>query len=176
MVCEDCKGTGKYVGFSVVEDCKKCEGKGSLREGRVFYADKQINTGGYVTHSSVSCDLKKEDLYELGRKGPYHKYVNFPVQLTEKLSSQEGVSFGGDDGTGHSVSLARETPYDQTESPKINLPLHHKSVSFTINNAEQNAAFKELMDKYIYPRIAKSMGIPKELIENPATLPSNGVS
>lgn len=27
--CPDCKGTGKYVGFTSTEDCKTCGGKGS---------------------------------------------------------------------------------------------------------------------------------------------------
>jgi hypothetical protein len=30
--CPDCKGSGKYVGSFVVEDCLKCKGKGNLAE------------------------------------------------------------------------------------------------------------------------------------------------
>ena len=27
-ICEDCNGTGKYIGFNVIEPCKKCAGYG----------------------------------------------------------------------------------------------------------------------------------------------------
>lgn len=30
LECPDCKGTGKYHGFTVIEDCRKCQGSGSL--------------------------------------------------------------------------------------------------------------------------------------------------
>ncbi len=28
VICQDCRGTGKYVGFQAVEDCKACSGRG----------------------------------------------------------------------------------------------------------------------------------------------------
>lgn len=28
--CPDCKGSGKYVGFMVIEDCRLCKGKGQI--------------------------------------------------------------------------------------------------------------------------------------------------
>lgn len=37
---------------------------------------------------SFSCnvDLGREDLFELGRRGPYFKYVNFPVEVTTEIA------------------------------------------------------------------------------------------
>lgn len=35
---------------------------------------------------SCNCDLGREDLFELGRRGPYYKYVNFPVEVTTEIS------------------------------------------------------------------------------------------
>lgn len=29
IICSDCKGTGEYKGWAVVEDCQKCGGKGT---------------------------------------------------------------------------------------------------------------------------------------------------
>ena len=29
-ICPECKGSGQYVGFSVVEDCKRCHGAGRI--------------------------------------------------------------------------------------------------------------------------------------------------
>ena len=44
---------------------------------------------------SFSCnvDLGREDLFELGRRGPYFKYVNFPVEVTTEISV---ISASGD--------------------------------------------------------------------------------
>lgn len=35
---------------------------------------------------SCNCDLGREDLFELGRRGPYFKYVNFPIEVTTEIS------------------------------------------------------------------------------------------
>lgn len=32
-MCPDCRGSGKYVGFNEVENCKRCEGAGWLPKG-----------------------------------------------------------------------------------------------------------------------------------------------
>lgn len=34
---------------------------------------------------SASVDLSREDLFELGRRGPYHKFANFPVEVTTEI-------------------------------------------------------------------------------------------
>jgi hypothetical protein len=56
--------------------------------------------GQYQAHIqsfSTSCDLGREDLFELGRKGQYFKFVNFPVEVTTEIaviaSSGDMVSF-----------------------------------------------------------------------------------
>lgn len=45
--------------------------------------------GDYSSHLqnlSVSVDLGREELLELGRKGPYFRFVNFPVQVTTEIT------------------------------------------------------------------------------------------
>ena len=32
MICEECKGSGKYVGLSKIEECERCRGTGYLIE------------------------------------------------------------------------------------------------------------------------------------------------
>lgn len=39
----------------------------------------------HVQTISTSVDLGREDLFELGRKGEYHKFVNFPVEVTTTI-------------------------------------------------------------------------------------------
>ena len=47
------------------------------------------------SHLSVSVDLDRTQLYELGRKGPYHRYVTFPIGLTDpgEHCNRHGVFF-----------------------------------------------------------------------------------
>ncbi len=52
--------------------------------------------GAHVGSLSVSTDLGRTDMYELGRRGPYHRYANFPVEVTTEItviaSSGDNVS------------------------------------------------------------------------------------
>jgi hypothetical protein len=34
-----------------------------------------------IQHINISNNFNKEELFELGRKGPYHRYVNFPIEV-----------------------------------------------------------------------------------------------
>lgn len=38
--------------------------------------------GAHVSNISVSADLGRESINELGRRGPYHRFVNFPLEVT----------------------------------------------------------------------------------------------
>jgi len=38
--------------------------------------------GPYLQSASVSCDLGRENIQQLGRKAPYYRYVSFPVDVT----------------------------------------------------------------------------------------------
>ena len=49
----------------------------------------QDSSGIYGVHFqrvSVSVDLGREDMFELGRQGTYHKFVNFPTEVTSEWS------------------------------------------------------------------------------------------
>jgi len=56
-----------------------------------------ILTGGvYGVHLqswNVNTDFGREELFELGRKGTYYRYINFPVEVTNELSV---ISVSGD--------------------------------------------------------------------------------
>lgn len=41
----------------------------------------------------MSADFGREQIFELGRKGPYHRYVTFPVEITSEF---EVLSTSGD--------------------------------------------------------------------------------
>ncbi len=45
----------------------------------------------HIQTITVSVDLGREELFELGKRGPYHRFVNFPIEVTcdiEVLSSE----------------------------------------------------------------------------------------
>jgi hypothetical protein len=41
----------------------------------------------HITNISVSADLGREELFELGRRGPYHRVVTFPVEVTCEIET-----------------------------------------------------------------------------------------
>ncbi len=108
MICPDCKGSGKYYGLNVIETCKKCEGKGHIYDEPVPDAGESWITAIYygfpidspLTEEvtmvgntrywqdfqklNVSVDLGREALIELGRRGPYHRFVNFDKEMEGK--------------------------------------------------------------------------------------------
>ncbi len=46
--------------------------------------DKSEDSSPYkfmIQHIDISKDMGREEIPELGRRGPYHKYVNFPVEI-----------------------------------------------------------------------------------------------
>ena len=47
----------------------------------------------HVQSINISVDLGRDSINELGRRGPYHRYVNFPVEVT---CSIEAISTSGD--------------------------------------------------------------------------------
>ena len=47
----------------------------------------------HMQNWSMSADFGREQIFELGRKGPYHRYVTFPVEITSEF---EVLSTSGD--------------------------------------------------------------------------------
>ena len=49
--------------------------------------------GAHVQSWNVNTDLGREELFELGRRGTYYRYVNFPVEVTNEITV---ISVSGD--------------------------------------------------------------------------------
>lgn len=47
----------------------------------------------HIQNISISCDLNRESVQELGRKSPYTRYANFPVEVTCEI---EAITGSGD--------------------------------------------------------------------------------
>lgn len=64
--------------------------------------------GAHLSNITVSTDLGRENINELGRKGPYHRTVSFPIEVTTEIevtstsgdmisATEEGIYTTGDD-------------------------------------------------------------------------------
>jgi len=60
--------------------------------------------GVHIQSWNVNTDLGREELFELGRKGTYYRYINFPVEVTNELTV---ISVSGD-----MVSATEDGIYD----------------------------------------------------------------
>jgi hypothetical protein len=57
--------------------------------------------GQNITNITVSADLGRESMYKLGQYGPFHRFVNFPLEVTTEIE----VSATGVDTTELDLSL-----------------------------------------------------------------------
>lgn len=47
----------------------------------------------HIQNCSINCDLNRESIQELGRKSPYYRFANFPVEVTSEF---EVIAVSGD--------------------------------------------------------------------------------
>lgn len=93
----------------------------------------------HIQSIKASANLGRDPLYELGHKGAYHRYVNFPVEVKCDI---EVLSSTGDsvEALEESNNLVDRTIYFQTrEGTKIDLGVHNKLSSVTYGGANAQA-------------------------------------
>ena len=63
------------------------------------------DSGAHITGITVSANLGRDQILELGRKGPYYRYANFPVEVTTEITAVDifwdgisGTEAGGQNG------------------------------------------------------------------------------
>lgn len=64
-----------------------------------------LSNGEFGVHFqgwNVNADFNREELFELGRKGTYYRYINFPVEVTNELSV---ISTSGDMVSAHEEGI-----------------------------------------------------------------------
>lgn len=97
--------------------------------------------GAHVQSITVSVDLGREAINELGRKGPYFRYVNFPVEVSTEI---EVISLRGDmvDATELGLSGSGFNLIDQTifialqDGTRIDLGSKNKLASVSYGGAD----------------------------------------
>jgi hypothetical protein len=58
-----------------------------LIPGESIVSKRFIETHGHhIPHLTLINDLNRISLRELGRRGPYYRYVHFPIEITESFN------------------------------------------------------------------------------------------
>lgn len=62
----------------------------------------ELRNRPYLNSMSISANLGREAIFELGRMAPYFRYVNFPVEITSEfeVTASDGDKVNADDFTG----------------------------------------------------------------------------
>jgi len=63
----------------------------TIANGSGFNIDSAAGFGAHVQDTTISTSLNREDLFELGRRKPYYRYANFPVEVSCSIN----VTCGG---------------------------------------------------------------------------------
>ena len=84
--------------------------------------DSDGNFGAHISNISCSTDLGREEIFELGRKAPYHRFASFPTEVTCEIeitatsgdlisATEEGIlsGVGGDQCLSDSGNLSDAT-------------------------------------------------------------------
>lgn len=107
--------------------------------------------GAIVQSIRTSCNLGREQLFNLGKKGPYHRYVTFPIEVRTDI---EVLATAGDNITAieEADNLTNETIYITTQDgTTIDLGSVNKQASATYGggNAGQGGANDTVTYSYI---------------------------
>ena len=101
-----------------------------------------VSEGAFLAHLqtvTISTDLGREELLELGRRGPYHRFVLFPIEVTcvIDITSSEGDlidaladPIGGSNLTNQKIFIWVE------EGTRINLGTKNKLSSVTYGGGD----------------------------------------
>jgi hypothetical protein len=132
------------------------EGVGILRRALFNAAGSTIPGGlGGVTNITVSMSLGREELRQLGRRTPYLRYVNFPVEITTEITKT--ATNGDQIGVAGSTDAACDNPKalsDQTivialcDGTVINLGIKNKLTSVNYTGGDTGGGNAEVTYSY----------------------------
>lgn len=96
----------------------------------------------HLQNISISCDLNRESVQELGRKAPYTRYANFPVEVTCEIEALcasgdfvQALEEGIKGGTVNTVSYALGTENYGNNTPNETILIRlHDGTCFDLGN------------------------------------------
>jgi len=93
----------------------------------------------HIQNVTISADLGREDLFELGRRGPYHRFVSFPIEVTcaIEMTTQEGdlIDALADPPSGSNLTNQKIFIWIE-EGTQINLGTKNKLTSITYGGGD----------------------------------------
>lgn len=95
--------------------------------------------GAHLQTVTVSTDLGREELFELGRRGPYHRFVSFPTEVTcviDTTSSEGDLIDALADPVGGSNLTEQKIFIFVEEGTRINLGPKNKLASVTYGGGD----------------------------------------
>jgi hypothetical protein len=90
----------------------------------------------HIQTVTISSDLGREELFELGRRGPYHRFVTFPVEVTCAI---ETTTSEGDviDAKAETLNLTDQTiDVLMNDTTRLNLGANNKLASITYGGGD----------------------------------------
>ena len=131
---------------------------GLIQGTGVGYTDRYYNVltsgehGAHIQRCSVNVDLGREDMFELGQRAAYHKYVNFPVEVTSEYSI---LSVSGDmvsaleNGITNNINLInRAAKIFMREGLQIDLGTRNKLASVGMTGGDTSGGNQEITYTY----------------------------
>lgn len=90
------------------------------------------NFDAHIQNISISVDLGRDQLDELGRRGPYHRFINFPVEVTcaIEITSTSGDLVSATEGGILSTSSAACDLQTNLSNRTIRVATCHKEVFY----------------------------------------------
>jgi hypothetical protein len=110
--------------------------------------------GAHVSQITVSTDLGRTNINELGRRAPYYRFVEFPVEVTTEIevittqgdnisATEDGVAGAGNNLTAHTIQIALE------DSTLLYMGTQNKLQSVTYGGADAGGGQASVTYSYI---------------------------
>lgn len=118
------QGVGRRQYLNMTNSRFPVEIPGVSGDGSVYEQGNGLGLSTHFQNITVSCDLGREAINELGRFAPYHRYVTFPVEVTsefEVLAIEGDAINASEDGYYTTGDVVATTGNTDACSPRYNL-------------------------------------------------------
>ncbi len=113
---------------------------------------------GCIQSITISADLGREEIFELGRKSPYFRYVTFPVEVRSEIEvlapKGDGISAieeGGQNGAPAGSNLKNQTIRVRTlDGTMVDCGTKNKLASITYNGGDAGTGGNNVTNRYSY--------------------------
>jgi hypothetical protein len=108
-------------------------------DGNGWNLEADGSYGAHIQTVTISSDLGRDELFELGRRGPYHRFVTFPVEVTcaiDTTSSEGDLIDAMADPVGGTNLTDQKIFVWVEEGTRINLGAKNKLASVTYGGGD----------------------------------------